>query len=233
MFVVRLAEFNIGIDCIYEYTRNMCAEYITDSAADFTVSVTDADIDREDDGGGFARGYLESLAVYRKIAEKLLERDGFLMHGVVAEANGEGIAFLARSGTGKTTHAAFWQECFGDRFTVINGDKPLIRIKDGMVYAYGTPWAGKEGLNKNARTHLRKICFIERADTDCLTKPDTRDVLTRLCAQIYMPADGAQKLKTFELIDLLMRGCEFFVIHCTKNPEAAQVAAAELGIFDK
>lgn len=233
MFSVRLADLNIGINCIHDYTKKMCADYLTDGEPDFSVSVSEADIDREDDGSGFDRGYLESLAVYRRISEKLLDYDGFLMHGVVADVRGEGVAFLARSGTGKSTHAAYWQEYFGKDFEIINGDKPLIRIKGGEAYAYGTPWAGKEGFNKNAEVRLKKICFVERSDRNYVSIPEPREILHRLCVQIYMPSDGMKKLKTFELTDSLVRGCEFYAVHCTKHPDAARVAAEGLGFFDK
>lgn len=233
MFKIRLAELNIGVSCICDYTREMCADYMTDGECDFSVSVTEEDIDREDDGSGFDRGYLESLAVYRKIAERLLDYDGFLMHGVVVDVDGAGVAFLARSGTGKSTHSAFWQGYFGDRLTVVNGDKPLVRMTDGGAYAYGTPWAGKEGFNKNTKTRLEKICFIERCEKNYVEKAEGRDVLMRLCAQIYMPPDGAKKLKTFELCDRFIRSCEFYIINCNIDPQAAEVAARGVGIIDR
>ena len=69
MFAVRLAELNIGIENKYDYIRKMCVDYITDKPVDFTVSVSDNEIMAEDNGTGFSGGYLESLAVYRKIAE--------------------------------------------------------------------------------------------------------------------------------------------------------------------
>ena len=39
--------------------------------------------------------------------------------------DGQGIAFAAPSGTGKTTHIKLWQRLYGDRVEIINGDKPL------------------------------------------------------------------------------------------------------------
>ena len=169
MFVIRLAELNIGIENKFAYIYNMCIDYITDYAPDFIVAATEDDIMAEDNGSGFDMGYLETLAVYRKIAENILKYNGFLMHGVTIDVDGNGIAFLAKSGVGKSTHMKLWQELLHDKVTIVNGDKPLIRIIGDKIFTYGTPWAGKENLHTNTKTVLKKICFIERSETnECL-----------------------------------------------------------------
>ena len=157
MINIRLAEINFCIANKYSYIEDMCKDYITENDADVTISVTDEEIYAEGSSDEYDVGYLESLAVYRKIAEKIIEYDGILLHGVVADVDGTGVAFLAKSGVGKSTHTALWQEVLGDKMTVVNGDKPLIRIIDDKIYAYGTPWAGKEKNQKNTKTNLKKI----------------------------------------------------------------------------
>lgn len=102
-------------------------DYITDKTADFTVSASDDEIMAEDNGTGLDKGYLESLAVYRKIAESILKYNGFLMHGVAADVVGCGIAFLAKSGVGKSTHTKLWKEFLKDKMIIVNADKPLMR----------------------------------------------------------------------------------------------------------
>ena len=150
---IKIADLSIRIENRHTYIEDLCEAYMEpEGAFDFAVSVTDADILAEDAGREHP-GYAESLAVYRKIAEAILEKDGFLLHGVVLDVDGRGVAFLAPSGVGKSTHAARWLQILGERATVINGDKPLIRFTDGVPYAYGTPWAGKERLSKNGRTY--------------------------------------------------------------------------------
>ena len=150
MFVVRLAELNIEIKNKYDYIKDMCHDYITAGKADFCVSASDEEISAEGKGTSFDKGYLESLAIYRKIAEKIIEYNGFLLHGVAFEANKCGIAFLAKSGVGKSTHARLWKELLKNKMTIINGDKPLVRIIDEKIFAYGSAWAGKEKIHTKA-----------------------------------------------------------------------------------
>ena len=57
----------------------------------------------------------------------MLGYDAFLFHAAVVSYAGCGYAFAAKSGTGKSTHVAQWMHALGDRVTVVNGDKPLLR----------------------------------------------------------------------------------------------------------
>lgn len=223
MIKVRLADFDICIDNKFPYLEKMCEGYIADNRPQFTFSVTDEEIDRENCGGISRRDYLESLAIYRKISELLPYHGAFLMHGAVIDVEGTGVAFLAASGTGKTTHMMNWKDLLGDRMTVVNGDKPLIKLTDGGIFAYGTPWSGKERLNSNIRTPLKKICFIERSCTnECV--PVKEDLLKRLLVQTYKPHDTGAFFKTLDMLNVMIETLEFYVIRCNVDASSAQVA---------
>lgn len=224
MFVVRLAELNIGIANQYHYIKTMCRDYLTENEPDFYVSVTDGEIQAEDSGEGFDKGYLESLAIYRKIAQQIITYGGFLLHGVVMEVNNCGVAFLAKSGVGKSTHAKLWQALLNGKLTIVNGDKPLVRIIDRKIFAYGTPWAGKESLQTNTKTELKKICFIERSENNTCTKLYNHDVLERLMAQIYKPKGKDLFLKLLAHVETLILHTEFYSIQCNTDISAAKIA---------
>ena len=109
---------------------------------DIEVSVTDEEIETEYAGyraESVSRALCESTCIYRAIARKLIAFQAFVMHGAVLELDGKAYVFTAKSGVGKTTHTKLWVEYFEGRASYINGDKPIIRCKDGVWYAYGTP----------------------------------------------------------------------------------------------
>ena len=111
--------------------------------------------------------------------------------------------------------------------TVVNGDKPIVRFFDDepeTAYAYGSPWMGKEKLGCNMRTKLKHICFIERSATNYVEKVDKTSITDRLIKQIYMPKDTAAVINTMMLVDRLINCCDFWVIHCNMEPDAAEVA---------
>lgn len=225
MFLIRLAELTVAIDHQYDYIQSMCKDYVVQTGAvDFSVSVTEQDILAEGNVAEFFPGYLESLAIYRKIAERLPDYDGFLMHGVLLEIEGTGITFLAKSGVGKTTHAKLWQEFLGGKAAIINGDKPLVRLENGQVMAFGTPWAGKENLQINRSTALNKICFIERAETNICRRIGPAEGLMRLIPQVYRSKSEAGRHKTLDLLSNLAGQASFYVMECNTDISAALVA---------
>ena len=163
--------------------------------------------------------------MYRKICEHLPERFGaFLMHCAVIEYEGEGYAFAAQSGTGKSTHIALWQKRFGEGVRIINGDKPIMRFLGDRLYAYGTPWCGKEGYSSNASVPIKGICFVERATENSIRKISASEALTRIFHQILTPdtVEGIDAL--FPLIDRTLCEIPCYVLGCNISEEAAEVA---------
>ncbi len=181
------------------------------------------------------------LILLKELSEKLPYKNAFLLHSACFDVDGVGVAFAAQSGTGKSTHMLNWKELLGDKMTFVNGDKPIVRFFDrdfcdaknleipegtelGVPYAYGTPWRGKESLGANTRTILKHICFIERSETNFVTKISKEDAVSRIMKQVYMPKDPIALSKTLELINRLINSCELWIIHCNMEPESAEVA---------
>ena len=125
--------------------------------------------------------------------------------------------------------------------TIVNGDKPIVRFFDeefckekgleipegtefGVPYAYGTPWCGKENLGCNMRTKLKHICFIERSESNFVTKIDKNEAVNRIMKQVYMPKDPIALANTLKLVDRLINSCELWIIHCNMEPESAKIA---------
>lgn len=222
MFRVKLAGLKICIENKYKYIENMCAGYIIDGTKeDFIISVSDEEIEPEQTAN-YDKGYLESLAIYRKIADKISDYDGLLMHGVLMRYDGKGILLCAKSGVGKSTHAMLWQRLFGSKCEIINGDKPLIRIINNKIFAYGTPWAGKEGIHKNTFVQLSDICFLQRSEQNSAERL-TGDVLTPFLSQIYLSKyDGMKILKVMDCIDMLIKNTNQWKICCNMDISAAK-----------
>ena len=224
MICIELAEIVMQIDNRYDYTERLCRDYLTDKQPELFLSVTEEEIAAEDDGRRFPMGYLESVALYRKISEAILDRDGFLLHAAVLEVDGQAYAFSANSGTGKTTHIKLWGELFGDRCRVINGDKPLLRVRDGVVRIYGTPWSGKEGWNTNTSAPLKALCFLERSAENRIVRLSDGEALPLLFGQLAMPVEESAAMRLLDSLDRLLGTVPCYRLGCNMEPEAAQVA---------
>ena len=213
--------------------------YIVRQCSDYLHSFEDADfniiIDFDDcyyemqfyEEGEHGTEFLETVALYRKISSLLPLHNAFVLHAATFDVDGVGVAFAAHSGTGKTTHMNLWQQLLGDRLTIVNGDKPIVRFFDDepqIPYAYGTPWNGKEHLGCNMKTPLKHICFIERSETNFVEHIDKSDAIDRILNQVYIPKEPTAVIKTMQLIDRLLACCDLWIIHCNTDPSAAEVS---------
>ena len=233
-FSVCLAGKNIAVTSIFDEVYDLCRDYRTDASPDMTVTVTNEDIAyekiiniRESQLEGiqivdYPDSYLETLAVYWKIATKMLEFDTFLMHGAVVAVGDKAWLFTAPSGTGKTTHINLWLKNIQGSY-VVNGDKPLIHIGDECT-VYGTPWAGKEGMNRNMGVKLCGIVCLNRGKDNRIEKVSLSQLLPVLIQQSYRPKEKAGLEKTLVLLSRLGRKIPMYQLYCNMNDEAALTA---------
>ena len=172
----------------------------------------------------YADAYLETLAVYRKIAEYLPKDGTVLFHGSAIAVDGEAYLFAAKSGTGKSTHARLWRELLGDRAVMINDDKPLLHIAPEGATVFGTPWNGKHRLGINGSAPLKTICFLERGEQNRIVRIEPKAAYPMLLQQTYRPASLESLKQTLTLLDTLMQTVAFYRLACNMKPEAAKVS---------
>lgn len=234
-FCIKLADIPIQVTGQYETTREFCREYLTDEPADFSVEITEEDILTEREFGKqqdvrdgisirwLSGEYLETVALYRKLAKPLLERNCLIIHGAAVVVDGVVYLFTAKSGTGKTTHAKLWLENIENSY-IINGDKPLIKIEDGGIILYGTLWQGKEGYGVNEKAPLRAICVLERNTENRIERISAIDAFPKLYQQTFH-FDGIEEMEhTMELLSELANNVELYRLGCNMLDDAALVA---------
>lgn len=237
-----LAGVAVGIESVYDEVHRMCASYATDQEPAFTVvtSVEDvAEESRMSDEERAAEGlpeyhfepeYLETLAVYRRIADGMMERGVMLMHGSVIAVDGEGYMFTALSGTGKSTHVRLWRRLFGERAVMVNDDKPLVRITTDQgetlprPRVYGTPWDGKHHLSNNIDVPLRAIVVLRRGQQNEIHPLTVQDAFPTLLQQSYRRSDPMSAIRALQLLTTLAQHVGLYELHCNMDPEAARVA---------
>ena len=230
-FTMSLAGIPIGVSGIYPTTLRLCQDYLTDETPAFTVVMTrealiaeQAFSARQDELAGvaprrFSDSYLEGLALYRAVAERLIGYDTIVFHGSALVVEGEVFVFTAPSGTGKTTHTRLWLDLIPGAY-VLNGDKPLLKFDSDRFLVCGTPWQGKENYGCNEILPLRAVCVLGRAKENTITKIKLSDALETLLRQTYTPVNEFLRvlrlLEKFATVDLYRLGCNL-------EPEAAWV----------
>lgn len=228
MFQIRLAGLNIRVFNRYEFSRTRCQDYLADfERADLEVSVSPAQIEKEKAEAlcPCSDDYAEFICIYREIALRLPQFDAFVFHAAVVAVDGEAYAFTAPSGTGKSTHIRFWLSEFADKGAkVVNGDKPIFRLENGIFTAYGTPWCGKEDWGENTCAPLHAICFLTRGAENKISRIGDEESVSRIFHQVIMPKDPEIMDRFLSLLDSLISSVPAYLLECTISTMAAQVA---------
>ena len=236
-FLIGLAKKTVEVKALYSSTKDFCRGYLIENAIpDISVTVTPPDIayerrrsaeERALEGLSpheFPAEYLETLALYRKIAEALVPHGIILFHGSSLSVDGKGLIFTAKSGTGKSTHTRIWRRVYGERVKMINDDKPLLGITDEGVTVYGTPWCGKHALGENTSAPLHAVSVIERSFENRISPLGKTEALLHLLSQTYRPRDGALVKTTLSLLDKLLSRVKVYRLGVNMEDGAAIVA---------
>ena len=154
----------------------------------------------------------------------LLRYDGFMFHSSAIVLDDKAYLFSADPGTGKSTHTSLWLKQFGERAYILNDDKPAIRLEDGVWYAYGTPWSGKNDISVNARVPIAGVAFLERAEKNSITRMDPGDAAMALLMQINRSRFPEAMDKLFDLYDKFVQQVPVWNLKCNMDPEAAIVS---------
>ena len=239
-FHMKIARQVGQITPLFISTQQYFKAYLTEDPAHFSIAVSkedltfeQAELDEEARLEGFRRRqftdpFLERAAIQRAFAEHLIDHDTLLLHGSCIAVDGQAYLFAARSGTGKSTHTRLWREVFGDRAIMINDDKPFLQITEAGVFACGSPWSGKHGLDTNVTLPLAGICILQRGEIDRIHPIAPSEAMPMLTHESYRPLDAAKHDRWQQLLDILAQNVPLWNMQCTKYATAAHVAHAAM-----
>ena len=247
-FTVRLADQTIEIQSLYDKVYQWCRDYLVPDDAlpeggipedRIHIAVTPEDIEREDRATQYQGwkknpdsfmvyhpAHLELSALYRRICEEMPLHSVMMMHGSVISTDSRGYMFMAPSGVGKTTRTEIWKSVYPQSI-IVNGDKPLIRVGEDTVYAYGTPWSGKEGYNFNISVPLQAVFILERAEEgekDSIQKLSPFDAFAPVYHQAYHPDDVEAKKAAAALVNAFVSRTAVYKLRCAPTEEAIRLA---------
>ena len=224
-----LSDLKVNIEHKYDYMTEFCKDYVAQfDAADIIAKADDTAIAKEKAMvPGAPIEACESLCIYRAIAEKLPQFNRFVFHGAAIEYQNSAYLFTAPSGTGKTTHINLWSKYLGDEVQIINGDKPIIGIDD-YITIYGTPWAGKEGYQRNAKAPLKAICILKQSKTNSIVRIEPSDAINHLMRQVYMPHNALSLSSTLALLGKMIEKTPVYELSCDISKEAFDTSFGEM-----
>ncbi len=235
MFHMKVAEHIYTIENRYGYLPALCKDYVCEDEG-VHIAISDEELEHENQTGeNWSPAYLESLAVYRKICEQLLEEDILLFHCSALQVGEKAVLFTAPSGTGKSTHARLWRERFGDKVLSVNDDKPLLSFTENEIRVWGTPYCGKEGIQSNTSAPVAAVVILHQEPENELKKLTAVEAFPTLFCQSYRRPDTPGMQHTMALVAKL---CELpcYSLGCTISQEAVSLVYDTLtkdGVLDE
>lgn len=149
------------------------------------------------------------------------QHDTVLIHASLVRHNGRGYAFIAKSGTGKSTHVSLWLKHIPN-CDLMNDDNPVVRIVDGQPTIYGSPWSGKTPCYRNTQAPLGAITRIDRAKTNSIERLSPVFAFASLlpsCSTMKWDKDIFNNI--CNIITRLIERTPLYTLHCLPDEEAA------------
>ena len=197
------------------------------TSADFTR----ASIVLDEDNGGVAKWQAEGTITSSIMLAFMLAtscRLTLMAHAACVKHDGRAYLFIAKSGTGKSTHAQLWIKHVPGSM-LLNDDHPIVRIEQGVAYAYGSPWSGKTHCYIADRAPIGAMVRIDRAPANSIDRLGPVQAYASLSSSFSgmtwqrRLADGRH-----QALEQLIMSTPCYTLHCRPDQEAAEVCSAEV-----
>jgi hypothetical protein len=101
---------------------------------------------------------------------ELLITNYLALHGLGVEVHGCGVIdresgghlFLGHSGAGKSTTARLWESLRAPE--ILSDDRIILRIHQGELWMYGTPWHGEEAFALPGSAKINRIHILQHGN---------------------------------------------------------------------
>lgn len=156
----------------------------------------------------------------------LISRSRFLFHCSFIIINGKAILFSGSSGKGKSTQAELWNKFRNAE--IINGDRAILRMKSGKLWAYGTPYCGSSRISVNKTAEVAAIFFPEHSEKSSVMKIDSSfETVPLLLSQMTLE-NNENAVNALLFAENLFKTVPLFSMPCVPDETAVEAAENEL-----
>lgn len=195
---------------------------VADASADMTI-ISDAEALRKKNPH-LSLDDCEYLSTGGSFYRALMRFHGMMLHASCVVVGGKAYLFTAPCGTGKSTHVQLWMQLFGDRAYILNDDKPALRVQDGQVYVYGTPWSGKDDCSRNARAELGGIAVLSRAAENSIRRMEPAKAIFPLLDQTARSVSPEAMTACIDTLETVVSTGKVYQLSCNMDISAARLS---------
>lgn len=158
---------------------------------------------------------------------KLLQKGALVFHSSYINWNDQAVLFAGKSGIGKSTQSSLWEQHAGAE--IINGDRTLLRKKEGVWYAYGYPCCGSSDICKNRILPLKAIVILEKGDKNEVQELTMGQKYRALFtgSEMYLWYEKEME-RVSRLVDEIMKEVRVIKLICRPDADAVEVLKAAL-----
>ncbi len=166
----------------------------------------------------------EISQLYEQLAlpHVLLKKERLLIHSSYILTPDGAIIFTAPSGTGKSTQAALWKQ--HRNALIVNGDRSVVGLCDGIAMAYGFPLSGSSDDCLNRTAKLRAIVSLKQAKRNTIRRLTPSEAITVFINGSYLSENYQQDLPL--IVDSaipITRKVPMFELSCLPNEGAVEL----------
>ena len=166
--------------------------------------------------------YEASYLLMQAYMYRLVDTGNFMIHSAAINYKNNGILFCGLSGAGKSTQANLWKKYL--HCSVLNYDKPCIINDNGILYAHGSPWSGKERMFRNEYTPLKAIVYIVQAEKNSVRRLSPVEAASKLFLHNYVfPLTKEIETKYISIINNVALEVPIYELKCNISEEAVEV----------
>lgn len=151
-------------------------------------------------------------------------KDTLMMHSSVIKKGDWGYMFLGKSGTGKSTHSSLWLKHVA-KTVLLNDDNPVLRIVDGKVIVYGSPWSGKTPCYKQDKANVGALVMLEQKPYNKISRESVVVALSSLmCSCSIMIWDKASYAQLMNTMSKVISLVGVYHLECLPDKDAAMLS---------
>lgn len=195
-------------------------------APDFhSVSCTLVDVEAR--GGGSLNSRMK-VAIGDCVRNSLPAYGALTYHASSIAYKGSALLFAAPAGTGKSTQSRLWREYYPEETQYINDDTPIIKKKNGVFCAYGSPWAGTTGINSNISAPIKAIIYVKRGTDNTVRPLIGQEKMLRALRSVREQKFPVQRERQVRLMFELMSAVPTYELSCDMSRGAVEAVRSLL-----
>ena len=161
--------------------------------------------------------------------DELIFTNYLAAHGLGVEVHGCGLIdaetgghlLLGHSGAGKSTTASLWQSLRNPE--ILSDDRLILRIENGELWMYGTPWHGEGQFASPNKARLNRIMILQHGARNGLIVMSRAHAAAELFARSFPPFHSPEGLQNvMDFLDRVVNLVPCYEFHFVPNESAVE-----------